>query len=47
MFVNIAGDKSSRNNVHMEFLSELVVNSTLESVGYPFEYTHPLSEILE
>jgi hypothetical protein len=43
----MAGTKFTRNNVCMEFLLELVENSTLEGVGYLFENIHPWSEILQ
>lgn len=43
----MAGTTFSRNKVGMEFLLELVGNSTLEGVGYLFEYIHPWSEILQ
>jgi len=43
----MTGTKFSRNNLRMEFLLELVGNSTLGGVGYPYEYIHPLSEILQ
>jgi hypothetical protein len=42
----MAGTKFSRNNVRMGFLLE-VVKSTLDGVGYLFEYIHPWSEILQ
>jgi hypothetical protein len=47
VFVNKASNEFSRNNIRIEFLLELVENSTLESVGYIFEYIHPWSKILQ